>query len=317
MKKSPTVDNSRPILSIVILYYNSGHYLDQCLDSLSRSVLHLYRIETIVVNNGATDGIVSKAQKKYRHSSLLNLKVTNSSTNLGFSAGNNFGLKATHPQSKYVLFVNDDTTFFANAILEMIKFMETNPHAHAATGYVTLAQTGLLAPETHRGFPTPWNTFWHFFGLGIPKLFPKSKLLHGYLCDYKDYLSVEKIDCCQGCFLMVKRSVGNTIGWWNEKYFFLGEDLDFCYQLKKNNFGLYLNPAAKITHFHGVSSGLQKTKSTASRASKTRSALASTNAMRIFYRENLMPHYPQSLQWLIWLGIKLLEVQRVIKAKYL
>ena len=311
---------NKPILSIVILYYNSQEYLEKCLDSLAKSKLDKYTIETIIVNNGATDGIAKQAEKKYKTNKVINSNFVYSPTNLGFAAGNNFGVKHLNPISKYVLFVNDDITFFPDTVSKMISFFENDNQVDASTGYVILANSQKLAPETHRGFPTPWNTFWHFFGFGIPKLFPKSKLFHGYLGDYKEYTSTQKIDCCQGCFLMLKKSVGEKIGWWNEKYFFLGEDLDLCYKLRQNNFSLYFYPHAKIIHYHGISSGLKSHSgklSHASRDTKIRSALAGTKVMRIFYEENLMNDYPKILHPIILLGIKLLEIYRVFKAKYL
>lgn len=317
IKSMTKVSKNKPILSIVVLYYNSQDYLEKCLDSLVLSKLGKYTIETIIVNNGATDGIAKLAESKFKNNSVINAHFIYSSVNLGFAAGNNFGVKHINPNSKYVLFINDDIILFPNTVVEMIEFFEKNNQVDASTCYVTLANTGKLALETHRGFPTPWNTFWHFFGLGIPALFPKSKLFHGYLGDYKEYTTTQKIDCCQGCFLMLKKTVGEKIGWWNEKYFFLGEDLDLCYKLKQNNFSLYFYPKAKIIHFHGISSGLKKTKSNANRETKIHSAKASTSAMRIFYEENLMPDYPQFLHPIILLGIKLLEISRVFKAKYL
>lgn len=312
------VSKNNPILSIVVLYYNSQGYLEKCLDSLAKSKLSSFTIETIIVNNGSIDGIVKFNETKFKNNPVLNPKFVYSPTNLGFAKGNNFGVKNISNSSKYVLFVNDDILFFPDTISNMIEFFENNKDVDASTGYVTLANTNKLAPESHRGFPTPWNTFWHFFGVGIPKLFPKSKLLHGYLGDYKEYNEIQKIDCCQGCFLMLKISVGQKIKWWNEKYFFLGEDLDFCYKLKQNNFSLYFNPFAKIIHYHGISSGLKNNSgSSASRATKIRSALASTTAMRLFYQENLMQEYPAILHPIIFLGIKILEIYRVFKVKYL
>lgn len=304
-------------MSVVVLYYNSGKYLEQCLDSLSRSQLGKYPIETIIVNNGSEDGVAMKAAQKFKSHPVLNPQFVFSDNNLGFSGGNNFGLKYTDPRSRYVLFINDDMTFAPDALKSMIDFFQTRSDADAATGYVTLARTGQLAPETHRGFPTPWNTFWHFFGLGIPRLFPRSKLLHGYLGDYREYNKVTRLECCQGCFIMLRRRVGEKVGWWNEKYFFLGEDLDLCYQLKQHGFKLFLNPEAKIIHYHGVSSGLQKTTSGATRATRIRSALASTAAMKTFYQLNLMDQYPRLLHPLIFLGINILKFYRLFKAKYL
>lgn len=314
------VSKNKPILSIIVLYYNSQEYLDKCLNSLAKSKLSKYAIETIVVNNGATDGITKLAENKFKNNSVINTHFVYSPTNLGFAGGNNFGVKHINSSSKYILFINDDIILSPDTIFKMIEFFENNNQVDASTCYVTLASSGQLAPESHRGFPTPWNTFWHFFGLGIPKLFPKSKILHGYLGDYKKYITTQKIDCCQGCFLMLKKTVGQKIGWWNEKYFFLGDELDLCYKLKKNNFSLYFYPKTKIIHFHGISSGLKNHSGKlthANRETKIRSAKASTTAMRIFYQENLMSDYPKLLHPLIFLGIKLLELQRIFKAKYL
>ncbi|MFA6369290.1 MAG: hypothetical protein WCX20_02845, partial [Candidatus Shapirobacteria bacterium] len=91
-------------------------------------------------------------------------------------------------------------------------------------------------------------------------------------------------------------------------------------QLKQQKFNLYFNPNCKITHFQGVSSGLinkSKHLSHANRSTKIKTAKASTQAMKIFYQENLFSHYSSPVRFLVMTGIKLLEIQRVFKAKYL
>lgn len=303
-----------PDLSIVILNYNSGQYLKNCLVSIYQSDIKNDQIEIIVVDNASSDNSLKLAQNT---PPIIKTKYLSLKTNLGFSAGNNRGLKISHPSSRYVLFLNPDTIVNPDTLFGMIQYLDKNPSIHATTCYVKLALTNQLQPECHRGFPTPGNAFWHFFGFGLPKFFPKSKIFNGYFQSYKDFSQPHQIDCCVGAFLMIRKRVGESLGWWNEKYFFYGEDLDFCYQLQKHHYKLFFNPEYQITHFQGISSGLKTTPSAATRQIKIKSALASTNAMRIFYRENLMSSYPRPLHWLIWLGIKLLEIKRIIKAKYL
>jgi GT2 family glycosyltransferase len=191
----------------------------------------------------------------------------------------------------------------------MIDYFDNHPEVDAATCNVILALTGKTQLESHRDFPTPTNAFLHFSGISS----------HQYFMQHLDYTKVQQINCCVGAFLMMKYNVGKTIGWWNEKYFMYGEDLDFCYKLKTHQFKLFFIPFFRTIHYQGVSSGLIKTKSKtqASRNTKVRSALAQTNAMRIFYQENLLNNYPALTQPLILLGIKLLEIYRVFKAKYL
>ena len=62
---------------------------------------------------------------------------------------------------------------------KIIDFFEHHSEVDAATCNLILALTGKTQPECHRGFPTPWNAFCHFFGLGLPKLFPHSKSVIG------------------------------------------------------------------------------------------------------------------------------------------
>jgi GT2 family glycosyltransferase len=300
-------------LTVIILNYNCGDYLAKCLDSIKNSDLNTYKIEVIVVDNHSTDNSFELGKKV----GLKNTTFLKLENNLGFSTGNNRGVKLVSPGTRYVLFLNNDTTIESDTFIGMIKYFDEHPNVDAATCYVKLALTGKLQPECHRGFPTPINSFWHFFGFGLPKMFPRSRFLNGYFMGHLDYTKPQKIDCCVGAFLMLKKSVGDKIGWWNEKYFMYGEDLDICYQIKKNNFDLYFIPYFKVTHFQGISSGIKKAKSKATRETKIRSALATTKSMRIFYSENLIHEYPVPLQGIVWLGINLLEKFRVFKARYL
>ncbi|MDD2224957.1 MAG: glycosyltransferase family 2 protein [Candidatus Shapirobacteria bacterium] len=301
-------------LSVIILNYNSADYLKKCLESISKSDIGNYKYEVIIVDNNSSDDSI-KLAKTVKSSNFKFLELNN---NRGFAHGNNQGLKEIDSKTRFVLFLNPDTIVQKDTFKKMIEFFDQNKNIDAATCQINLALTGKMQPECHRGFPTPWNSLCYFTGLS--KLFPHSKTFSGYFMGNLDKTIPHKIDACVGAFLMVKKEVGDKIKWWNEKYFFYGEDLDFCYQLKQNNFNLYFNPNCKITHFQGVSSGLinkSKHLSKASRQTKIMTAKASTQAMRIFYQENLFSHYSALTKFLVMSGIKLLELKRVFKAKYL
>lgn len=317
MKTSP---KNSPILSVVILNYNAKDYLKKCLLSINQSQLGEYSIEVIIADNASTDNSLELAQAVKSKSQKLQYIFRHNSGNIGFAAGNNEGLISTSPHSKYVLFLNPDTTVEKDTFRKMLDFFEHHPEVDAATCNLILVLTGKTQPECHRGFPTPWNAFCHFFGFGLPKLFPKSKFFNGYFLGHLDYTKVQKIEACVGAFIMMKREVGDQIGWWNEKYFMYGEDLDLCWQIKQKGFNLYFYPGCKTYHYQGVSSGIIKHTqniATKSRETKVRSALATTNAMRIFYQENLIKNYPPFLQAFVWQGINILEKYRILKAKYL
>jgi GT2 family glycosyltransferase len=302
-----------PILSIVILNYNSGKYLSSCLNSLKSSKTN-YLFEVIVVDNKSTDGSTDLSTSNFN----LNLKIIKNKKNIGFSAGNNIGIKKTNPNSKYLLFLNPDTVVKKDTIQKTIDFFQKNPKVDAATCKIILAKTGKIQPECHRGFPTPLRAFTYF--LKIYKLFPNSKLFGGYFLSHLDLTKTHKIEACVGAFIIIKRRVGDKIGWWNEKYFMYGEDLDLCYKLYQNNFNLFYYPHCTIVHFQGISSGIKSQSSNltkASRLTKARSAKASTSAMRIFYQQNLFDKYTPLTRFLVNTAINFLEFIRVFKAKYL
>jgi GT2 family glycosyltransferase len=314
MKRSPA--KTKPVLTVIVLNYNAHQYLDNCLKSICQSVLTDH-IEVIIADNASTDDSFEHLKIAGYSHPKIQIKFLQNGGNIGFAAGNNRAVALADPHSQYIIFLNPDTTVGLNTFQGMIDYLDHHPEIDAATCYITLALTGQLQPECHRGFPTPWNAFCHFFLPFLPKFFPHSQLFNGYFLGHLDYTQPQQIDCGVGAFLMFRRSVGDSIGWWNEKYFMYGEDLDICYQLHQHGYKLFFIPDYKITHYQGISSGIKKAKSQASRETKVRSAIATTNAMRIFYRLNLINDYPQSLHWLVWWGIDILQFYRVFKAKYL
>ena len=301
-------------LSIIILNYNSADYLKKCLESIDKSNIGNYQYEIIVVDNNSTDNSINLAKS----TKILNTKYLILNTNKGFAYGNNQGLTIINGKSKYVLFLNPDTLVEPDTFKKMIDFFNQNKNVDAATCQIDLVSTKQIQPECHRGFPTPWRSFCYFSHLS--KLFPKSKLFSGYFLGHLDITVPHPIEACVGAFLMVKRTVGQAIGWWNEKYFFYGEDLDFCFQLKQHHYNLFFYPFTKIYHFQGISSGIinqSKHISQASRQTKIKTAQASTQAMRIFYQQNLFKDYNPLTRFLVMQGIKLLEIKRIFKARYL
>jgi GT2 family glycosyltransferase len=296
-----------PKLSIVILNYNTGNYLLNCLKSIYASSLSPSGYEIILVDNASTDNSLSQIKPFTNLLKTKNFQIIINPKNLGFSAGNNVGVRLANPNSRYLLFLNPDTLVNPDTLRRMLRFFSQNPKVDAATCKIILASTGAVQPECHRSFPTPLSSLLYFSG--ISRRF--------YFAKHLDFSQTQKIDACSGSFLMIKKSVGDRLAWWNEKYFFYGEDLDLCYKLKQHAYQLYYYPFTSITHYQGISSGIKKTKSTASRATKILAVQSSTQAMKIFFQENLADHYPRSLRWLVWAGIALLEKYRVLKAKYL
>ncbi len=293
--------------------------------------LSLNNIEVIIVDNNSTDGTreyLKKLQssppelttrlsgtirtqlvernRRVAEGKKLKVKTILNEENVGFAKANNQGIKKA--RGEYVLFLNPDTIVYPNTLYKTINYLAQHEDVGLITCRVELAD-GSLQKECHRGFPTPWRAFCHFSRLG--KIFPNSKIFSGYFLGHLSKNTVHEIDACVGAFMMTKKEVGNKIGWWDEDFFWYGEDLDFCYRVKRSGLKVIFYPKTKITHYQGASSGIKKTKSKASKETKKKVMKASVEAMRIFYQKHYKDKYPKIIGSLVMKGIVLLEKFRL------
>ena len=281
-------------LSIVIVNFNAKEFLKRCIESIFESSLKNFEI--VVVDNASKDGSIEELKKL-----KFNIKIIANNKNTGFAAANNQGIKET--SGRYVLFLNPDTSVYPKTLKYMVDFMDKNKNVGAATCKVVLPN-GQIDDSSHRGFPTPWNSLCYFSGLS--KVFPKSKIFSGYTLGFLDLSSIHEIDALAGAFMIVRREAGDKLGWWDEDYFFYGEDLDFCYRLKENGLKIYYVPRVSILHYKGLSSGIKshsKHLSHADLETKKAATTARFDAMKIFYRKHYINSYPKILTWLVFRAI--------------
>lgn len=276
------------------------------MNSVKKAKKNGYSYQIIVVDNASTDGSTEMVEKDFSWVELIVNKK-----NVGFAAGNNIGIKKS--RGRYVLFLNSDTIVQPETFKTMVDFMNTHPKVGAATCRVELPN-GELDYSCHRGFPTPWSALAYFSGLA--KLFPRVRFFTGYTLTHLPLNRTHEIDSGCGAFLIVRRKVGEKIGWWDEDYFWYGEDLDFCYRLKQKGWQIMFVPKTKIIHFKGAASGLKKgTKeiTTATKETRVRAAKSSTEVMRVFFKKHYQKKYPRFIYWLVMGGISLLEKVRLLK----
>lgn len=291
-------------LSVIILNYNTKDLLRECLKSVVGSNLADFADEIIVVDNASSDGSPEMVKKEFSKVILIINRE-----NLGFSAGNNVGIKRA--KGRYLLFLNPDTLVEPQTFKIMLDFMEQHPRVGAATCKIELPN-GQLDNACHRGFPTPWNALCYFSGLG--KIFPRFQFFNGYTLACLDLNSIHQIDSACGAFLIVRRQAGEEVAWWDEDYFWYGEDLDFCYRLKEKGWQVMFVPKAKIIHYKGAASGIKKESqevSTATEKTRIKATKASIKVMRIFYKKHYQKKYPKVIYWLVMVGVNLLEKIRL------
>lgn len=310
-------DSDNPNLSIIILNYNVRELLLNCLESIFKNKTNEDNWQIIVVDNASEDGSVEAVKEKYKVIGMdsrfrgndREVEIIRNKQNLGFSAGNNTAIPKI--RAPVVLFLNPDTVIFDDVIQKSLDYLLSNPDIGALTCRVELPN-GKLDYSCHRGFPTPWNSFAYFSGLS--KMFPKSPFFARYPATYLDLNKPHEIDCLTGAYLMVRKIAGDSIGWWDTDYFWNGEDIEFCFNLKEKGWKIYFYPEGKIIHYKGSSSGLKDTVLVkVDRERRLKAVSAGTSAMKIFYKKHYFHKYPPVIRDFILLGIKSLEQYRRLR----
>jgi len=296
--------STKPEVSIIILNHNAEPFLKDTLNSirLQRGVSY----EVIIVDNHSSDN-----SKDMVAHDFPDFHWIQRNTSLGFSAGNNIGVKEA--MGDVILFLNPDASFQKPDDLKKCYDKLVSDHSIGClTCRVNLALNNKIDETCHRGFPTPWASFTHFSGLS--KLLPNVPLFNQYTKRYLGYDNEHEIDAVGGMFMLIPRHVGDKVGWWDEDYPLYGEDLDFCYRIHQIGYRNLYYPKVTILHYKGVSTGMSKQSKSVSTASGDTTRFvkgASVVAMRLFYHKHYQNKYPFFINQLVYLGLKIMYFIRV------
>lgn len=221
-----------PKVFIIILAYNGGKLLENCLKSLKKVDYSNFHI--VVVDNNSTDNSVEKIEKKFPQVAIVKNKK-----NIGFAAGNNIGIKYTLEKgADYVLLLNQDTEVEPNFLTELIKEGEKN------------SQAGLLSPLIFwKRSDQVWFSSGRINWLNM-KTYHKTSLIQDRNLE-TSFLT--------GCSLLIKRSVLEKVGLLDEDFFLYWEDVDYSLRARKAGFRMKVIPESIVHHFES-SNKLNKSK---------------------------------------------------------
>lgn len=252
-----------PRLTIVIVNFNGAGHLERCLASLHEHP-PASPTEIIVVDNASTDrsAEIVDAWPAVR---LLRLPQ-----NVGFSAGNNAGIRAT--SAELLLLLNNDTLVPAGAIDRLIARLDADPAA-AIAGPRLVDDAG----KVERSFGPMISPFGELRQKAIIRLHERG---FGPVSAWVRWSAGREryVDWVSGACLLVRRFVAEQVGLLDERYFLYTEDVDFCASVRAAGWKVLFTPAAEIVHLRGRS---RATAAPASNQAYRRSHLA-------FYEK----HYP-------------------------
>lgn len=295
-------------VSIIIVSFGTAKHTVDAVASIEKSYpqeVASGKYEILVSDNNSPDDTASMLRAYKKTSTIKLLMILENKKNLGFAKGNNVAIKRA--KGRYIIFLNPDTLMHPVTIPRLIAFMDEHKDAGAVTCRIDIPSGG-IDEASHRGFPTPWNAFTHFSGL--EKKFPKSRIFAGYTRGWENLTTIHTVPAIVGAFMMVRWEAGEQINWWDEDYFFYGEDLDFCYSLGEKGWKIYYVPDVSILHFGGVASGIKKHSQHITTADIERKRFTQSHrfeAMRIFYKKHYIKKYPRLVTWAVMKGIDYLH----------
>ena len=222
-----TKSNLNPLVSIIILNYNAGNLLLNCVDSVFKSTYPNF--EVLVVDNISTDNSHVVCKKKFEKIHLIENKE-----NLGYCEGNNVGIR--NANGEFVVILNPDT------------IVEPNWLNHLMSAYNEFGD-GLYQPKffslNEKHVLQSTGNMLHIFGFGFAK--DKGKI------DDEKMESVEKINYASGTCLFTSKIVLDKIGLLDPFLFLYHDDLDLGWRAAHIGINSFYVPKSIIYHAESYS----------------------------------------------------------------
>ncbi|MDP9956622.1 GT2 family glycosyltransferase [Epilithonimonas hungarica] len=224
-------------LSVIIVHYQVSDLLKNCILSIQK-YFQGFEYEIIVVDNASPD-----AKWKELITEFPNVNFIESKENLGFSKANNIGVKAA--KGEYVYILNPDTEIEGDYFKEILDFADSQKNI-GAIGLRMHNAKGEFLPESKRSVPALINSFEKLF----TKLRDDSKT---YYRNDVDEFGIAEVTVMTGANLLIKRSVYQEVGGFDERYFMYGEDIDLCYTILRKGYKNFYYGKYSILHYKGES----------------------------------------------------------------
>jgi len=229
-------------LSVIIVHYKVQEKLFNCLESIFNLKPNV-NFEVVVVNNDEKDGLKKNLKRKFPYVNYIKAKK-----NLGYGGGNNLGVK--YSKGEYLFFLNPDTELLPDALESLLEFIK-NKNNIGAVSPLLLDENN--EPNYVQGsqFVTSLRAI---FALSIiNKIFPNNIVSRKFFLKDWGQNKPRRVDVFPGTAFLIKKTLFEKLGKFDEKYFLFFEEADLARRIKKNGLDNYIVPKAKIIHFGGVS----------------------------------------------------------------
>ncbi len=228
-------------LSIIVVNFNTKDITIQCLKKVFDQKTDL-KIDVVVVDNGSTDGSYQVLKTQFPKAKLIK-----SEENLGFTGGNNLGIKNT--KAKYYFLLNSDAFIKSGSLDNMVSFAKEGDFG--ILGCEIENKDGSFQPSGGK-IPNMFSVFGWLSGL--------DDLFGGvsYQAKNPKYFQSGDVGWVGGAAMLISDETLSKIGLLDQKIFMYGEDVEYCVRAKRNGIKVGWTDTLKVTHLGGASSNTPK-----------------------------------------------------------
>lgn len=227
------------MIDIVVVNWNSVNQLEECVTSVRSFGSGLVE-RCIVVDNGSSDG----SADFLNHAEDVDLVRTG--VNLGFAKGCNFG--AARGEADFILFLNPDARLLGKSLSGALEFLTAPGNENVGIVGVQLMGDDGGVQRTCAKFPTPARLLAKSTGMAFV-----FKSLDFQMRDWSHDLT-SRVDQVIGAFFIIRRSLFNRLGGFDERFFVYFEEVDLSYRAHEVGFhSMYLADTQAFHKGGGVS----------------------------------------------------------------
>ncbi len=221
-------------LSVVIVALNGRDMTLDCLDTIAGAAGGL-RHEILLVDNGSSDGTAEAAAAGFPGA-----RVIRNSDNRGYGPAANQGMRAS--SGRVIALVNNDTRLPPGSLQELVAFLDRTPKC-AVVGPQLLHEDG----RTQNSFDVEPGLATELLNKSLLR-----RLMPGaYPSRLQERAEPFAVDNLVGACFVVRRAVAEELGGFDETFFYLYEETDFCRRARKRGWTVMVQPGVRIVHLQG------------------------------------------------------------------
>ncbi|MCP9485258.1 MAG: glycosyltransferase family 2 protein [Gaiellaceae bacterium MAG52_C11] len=231
-----------PHVSILLVSWNTRELTEACLATLPASVAPSTEYETIVVDNGSTDGSLDLLRGRD------DIQLIENGANVGFAAAVNQAYARS--TGRLVLLLNSDIEFKPGALEALVVFLAEHPDV-AGVGPLYLNPDG--SPQQHHFRLPTFGMFLASSSSPLRSLPGLSTSERRYRMLGEDFSQPRPVEQPSASVLLLRREVLPPDHLLDERFPIYFNDVELAYRLTRAGHELWMTPASEVFHVHGAS----------------------------------------------------------------